>query len=130
MKTKNGADVDCDRCSGGGLVFSGGLGWEDCLCKTQKDPKTCVKKPIQKPDLNPDSCNGWATGVERRLQLMIAQRQLRGRAAYGTTVEENPMPLRDWLAALRDEMLDGAIYAQRAIEELEKKERWKDVPAS
>ncbi len=70
------------------------------------------------------------TGTEGRLFQIMAARQAEGRISYGLTVEDNPMPLKEWLIELRNEMLDGAIYAQKAIEDIEKKERWKDVPAS
>lgn len=72
------------------------------------------------------------TGTEARICELIAQRQQMGIAKYGTTVEDNPLGLVQWLKHLRDEMLDGAVYAQRAIEQLEgleehKKECAKDL---
>lgn len=60
-----------------------------------------------------------ATGTEARVCALIAERQKLGISKYGTTVEDNPLGMIQWLKHLRDELLDGAIYAQRAIEQLE-----------
>jgi hypothetical protein len=55
-----------------------------------------------------------------RVIAMIAKRQGLGIAKYGTTVEGNPLPLRAWLQHQLEELLDAAIYCQRAIEEIDK----------
>jgi hypothetical protein len=72
-----------------------------------------------------------ATGTEARLCEMIAQRQARGLAKYGVTLENNPLPLRDWLQHLLEEQLDAAAYTLRAIEELDKAKQpeydWKEL---
>jgi hypothetical protein len=60
------------------------------------------------------------TGTEMRVIAMIAKRQGLGISKYGTTVEGNPLPLRDWLQHQLEELLDAAIYCQRAIEEIDK----------
>lgn len=62
-----------------------------------------------------------ATGTEARVVAMIAERQRLGIAKYGTTVEDNPLSLRDWLQHQLEELLDAAVYCQRAIEEIDKK---------
>ena len=62
-----------------------------------------------------------AEGTEKRVCDYIAARQQFGKRKYGTTVEANPLELRQWLQHMLDELLDGAIYCQRAIEELDKK---------
>jgi len=62
----------------------------------------------------------WVTGTERRVCKDIAMRQAAGLIKYGTTVEENPLPLEKWLQHAYEETLDRAIYLRRAIEELEK----------
>lgn len=62
----------------------------------------------------------FAYGTEARVIAMIAERQRVGLKKYGTTVEENPLPLVAWLHHALEETLDKAIYLQRAIEELEK----------
>ena len=62
------------------------------------------------------------TGTEQRVCTDIAQRQALGIAKYGTTVEANPLSLREWLQHAYEECLDQAVYLRRAIEELESKE--------
>jgi hypothetical protein len=57
------------------------------------------------------------TGIEARVCEDIAARQQLGINKYGTTVEGNPLPLRDWLQHAYEEALDMAIYLRRAIEE-------------
>ncbi|MDD0837893.1 hypothetical protein PSQ40_04845 [Curvibacter sp. HBC61] len=59
------------------------------------------------------------TGTEARVCELIAQRQALGIAKYGQTVAENPLSLRDWLQHQLEELLDAAVYAQRAIEQLD-----------
>lgn len=62
------------------------------------------------------------TGTEARVCLMIAQRQKLGIKKYGTTVEGNPLSLRQWLQHALEESLDMAIYIQRAIEQLDQQQ--------
>ena len=50
----------------------------------------------------------------------IARRQSVGMAKYGTTVEQNPLTLKEWLQHAYEETLDKAVYLKRAIEEMEK----------
>ena len=52
---------------------------------------------------------------------MIAERQAKGIAKYGTTLEGNPLTLRQWLQHLLEEQLDAAAYTLRAIEEIDKR---------
>jgi hypothetical protein len=61
----------------------------------------------------------YLSGTELRVCQLIAERQMRGIAKYGTTVSDNPLPLRAWLRHALEECLDQAIYLQRAIEELD-----------
>lgn len=60
-----------------------------------------------------------ATGTEARVCELIAQRQKLGLGKYGTSVENNPLPLRAWLQHALEESLDQAIYLKRAIEWLD-----------
>ena len=62
-------------------------------------------------------------GTEARVWADIAARQAKGLAKYGTTVEANPLPLRQWLQHAYEELLDQAIYLRRAIEELDRASR-------
>ena len=64
-----------------------------------------------------------ATGIEALVCADIAERQKKGIAKYGTTVERNPLELRAWLDHLYQELTDAAIYAKRAIEEQKVKPR-------
>ena len=59
------------------------------------------------------------TGTEAKVCALIAQRQALGIAKYGTTVANNPLALRAWLQHQLEELLDAAVYVQRAIDELE-----------
>lgn len=63
----------------------------------------------------------YLSGTELRVCRMIAERQMRGIQKYGTTVEANPLTLRDWLQHALEESLDHAIYLKRAIEELDRR---------
>jgi hypothetical protein len=49
----------------------------------------------------------------------IYLRQLKGLAKYGTTVSENPLPLRAWLQHQYEELLDAAVYCKRAIQQID-----------
>lgn len=60
------------------------------------------------------------TGTEARVCADIARRQSEGVAKYKVTVEDNPLPLREWLQHAYEETLDKAIYLRRAIEEMDK----------
>lgn len=60
-----------------------------------------------------------AQGTEARVIFDIMQRQQRGIEKYGTTVEQNPLPLRDWLQHQYEELLDAAVYCRRAIDEID-----------
>jgi hypothetical protein len=64
----------------------------------------------------------YLSGTELRVCQLIAERQMQGVLKYGTTVRENPLPIRAWLRHALEETLDNAIYLQRAIEELDARE--------
>lgn len=59
-------------------------------------------------------------GTEARVCEDIAARQAKGVVTYGKTVEENPLPLRQWLQHAYEEALDLTIYLKRAMEEMDK----------
>jgi phage N-6-adenine-methyltransferase len=61
-------------------------------------------------------------GIEKMVCDDIAERQAMGIRKYGTTVQDNPLPLADWLQHAYEEALDMAIYLKRAIEEQRDKE--------
>lgn len=60
------------------------------------------------------------TGIEALVCADIAKRQAQGIAKYGTTVAENPLVLRQWLVHQYEELLDAAVYARRAIAEIDR----------
>ncbi len=60
------------------------------------------------------------SGTEARVCEDIAKRQQVGLAKYGTSVEANPLSLREWLQHAYEETLDKAVYLRRAIEEMDK----------
>lgn len=64
-----------------------------------------------------------ASGVEARVCEDIAARQAVGIAKYGTTVEANPLPLREWLEHAYQESLDLPIYLKRAMEQIDEKSK-------
>ncbi len=93
-------------------------------------PRT-VWQPIAKPDTEPKAkpksvtkpvttAEPVATGTEARVCSDIAMRQQLGLKKYGTTIENNPLTLREWLQHAYEECLDQANYLKRAIEELDK----------
>ncbi len=51
----------------------------------------------------------YLSGTELRVCQLIAERQMRGIEKYGTTVSDNPLPLRAWLRHALEETLDNAI---------------------
>ena len=61
------------------------------------------------------------TGTEARVCALIAARQAMGKNKYGKTVADNPLSLREWLTHQLEELLDAAVYVQRAIDELDAK---------
>lgn len=69
-----------------------------------------------------DTSGGFfrVTGTESSVCEMIASRQRLGIAKYGTTVAQNPLELRAWMQHQLEELLDAAIYCQRAIEQIDR----------
>ena len=59
------------------------------------------------------------SGTENLVCKDIAKRQRLGKEKYGTTVQENPLPLRDWLQHAYEEHLDACKYLRRAIMEID-----------
>lgn len=57
------------------------------------------------------------TDTEFQVCADITARQTKGVAKYGTSVRDNPLPLREWLEHAYEENLDAAIYLKRAMQE-------------
>lgn len=64
-----------------------------------------------------------SSGIESTVCSDIADRQRRGIAKYGVTVQDNPLPLMKWLQHAYEEVLDTAIYLKRDIVEIEGKQK-------
>lgn len=62
-------------------------------------------------------------GTELKVCNDIAMRQQLGIKKYGTTVQDNPLSLKQWLQHAYEECLDSAVYLKRAMEELDGPER-------
>ena len=56
--------------------------------------------------------------IETRVCAEIMQRQEMGKRKYGTTLAENKAELVERLQHFKEEMLDGALYAQWAIDQI------------
>jgi hypothetical protein len=63
-----------------------------------------------------------AQGIEAMVCADIERRQQLGLAKYGTSVADNPLPLRAWLVHAYEETLDKAVYLRRAIAEIDAQE--------
>lgn len=59
-----------------------------------------------------------ATGTEAQVCRDIAERQQKGIAKYGITVDKNPLSLKQWLQHAYEECLDQAVYLKRAMKEI------------
>ena len=66
--------------------------------------------------------NEHPSGIERLVCDDITRRQQRGIQKYGTTVADNPLPLRQWLEHAYEEALDMAVYLRRAMDEIDRKD--------
>jgi hypothetical protein len=61
--------------------------------------------------------------VTEAVKADLDARQQRGQAKYGTTMADNPLPLRAWLEHAYEEALDMAQYLKRAMMEMDAKEK-------
>ncbi len=58
--------------------------------------------------------------TEQQVINDILARQQTGIQKYGTTLANNPLPLREWLNHAYLECLDQALYLKRAMMEMDK----------
>ena len=58
--------------------------------------------------------------VTEAVKADLDARQQLGQAKYGTTMADNPLPLRAWLQHAYEECLDQAQYLKRAMMEMDK----------
>lgn len=54
------------------------------------------------------------------LMVLLGQRDAKGLASYGKTLDRTDLTATDWLQHMTEELLDGAGYAQAAKREIEK----------
>ena len=94
----NTPDLDIHRCKVCGVPYDRHPGFSD-LCRASQALKV--------------------TGTEADVCFDIQRRQQLGINKYGTTVRNNPLPLKDWLQHAYEECLDQAVYLKRSIEEME-----------
>jgi len=59
------------------------------------------------------------SSIEEKVIVEIRQRAEKGEAKYGTTMDRNDLSLKEWLQHLKEELMDGVIYIQKIINELE-----------
>lgn len=60
-----------------------------------------------------------ATGIEALVCQDIARRQQAGIVKYGSTVQDNPLPTKDWIQHAYEEALDLAVYLRRLMQDIE-----------
>ena len=101
------ATYTCRHC--GGLLLSEKL--DSCGCSAAATEELIARRSAA-------ACS--PVGVEARVAADIAARQRVGILKYGTTVADNPLPLREWLEHAYQEALDLPIYLKRAIEEIDR----------
>lgn len=59
------------------------------------------------------------SSIEEKVIAEIRQRAVKGEAKYGTTMDRDDLSLNEWLQHLKEELMDGVIYIQKIINELE-----------
>lgn len=120
---KRGDAVEIAAVDGCGNIYDWDAGWfidsvfadSVSVIRDNDEPISFTKEleHVRKPQPK-------ATGTEAKVCDDITARQHNlGIKKYGTTVEENPLPLVAWLQHAYEETLDNAIYLRRAIDELE-----------
>jgi len=50
----------------------------------------------------------------------LIARSVKGQSKYGVTTERTDLDLRQWLQHLQEELMDGAVYIQRIMQETDK----------
>jgi len=57
--------------------------------------------------------------IEKKVIRKILMRAALGKEKYGVTMERKDLSFKDWLLHLQEELLDGANYIERLLEEEE-----------
>ncbi len=55
--------------------------------------------------------------IVNKVRTKLAERSAVGIAKYGTTMERTDLSRLDWLRHAQEELLDGAVYLERLIQE-------------
>lgn len=58
-------------------------------------------------------------GTEKTVCNKILQRQKVGIKKYSTTLDDNPLSTKQWLNHLQEELMDGALYVERSMQNLD-----------
>lgn len=56
--------------------------------------------------------------IVERVKDKLTKRSERGVSKYGTTLDENVLPTKDWLVHLQEEMMDGSNYIEKLLDML------------
>jgi hypothetical protein len=56
----------------------------------------------------------------------FGQRSELGKSKYGTTLEDNDLPLLDWLSHLQEELMDATLYIEKLKSELRDSPKFPD----
>lgn len=57
--------------------------------------------------------------VNRRVSEKLLHRAEVGRSKYGVTMDRLDLSQKDWLVHLQEELLDGAVYIEKLLIQLE-----------
>ena len=57
--------------------------------------------------------------VVEQVKAMFDKRSQLGIKKYGTTLDKNKLPLKEWLQHSLEEQMDNILYLQRSINELD-----------
>jgi hypothetical protein len=63
--------------------------------------------------------------AEKKVINKIESRAKIGLEKYGTTTDRTDLSLKDWATHLQEELLDGAIYAQKVIDNIDNLDKLK-----
>lgn len=88
----------------------------------QRGPASIARIEAQVKAINGALAMLYVTGIEEKVCTDIVRRQQTGIAKYGTTVQDNPLSLREWVQHAYEECLDQAVYLRKIIQELDSKE--------
>lgn len=101
--------------------------WVVAVTPTPTDPGAVISSEDEEPPPEIHVAYSGPTEVDttvcpdpvtEALRAELLARAARGKAKYGQTVSDNPLPLKEWLQHALEEALDLAVYLRRAMDEL------------